>query len=86
MRVNIIKAEPVLLLDLLKAAILCAVTFGLPLSDGQTNALLGLATAFLALSGLARQAVTPMAKVNSLATEIGGNANKLANRLAGGEE
>lgn len=80
---NILQREPVLLLDLLKAAVLAAVAFGLPLSDGQTTALLGVAGAVLALSGVARAAVTPVAKVEEIANDVGGNAIKLVGRLTG---
>lgn len=82
---NLLKTEPTRLVNLLKAVLLCAVAFGLPLSDGQTNALLGVAVAYVALGEVNRAVVTPVAKVEQLAGEIGGNATKLADRLTGGK-
>lgn len=76
--------EPTLLITLLKAALVAGVAFGLPLSDGQTQALLGVAGAVLALGALNRQVVVPVAKVERLAVGIGGNARKLADQITGG--
>lgn len=76
--------EPTLLLTLLKAALVAAVAFGAPLTDGQTEALLAVAGAVLALGVVNRQLVTPVAKVERLAEGIGGNAIKLADKLTGG--
>lgn len=55
--------EPVLLTSLLKAILICAVAFGAPLTANQTEALLGVAGAVLALGGLARALVTPVIKL-----------------------
>lgn len=78
--------EPTLLLSLLKALIVAGVAFGLPLTDGQTEALLGAAGAVLALGAINRQVVTPVRKVERLAGDIGGNAIKLAGQLTGGTD
>jgi len=59
---DLIRREPVMVTSALKAILVCAVAFGLPLSDGQSTALLGVAGAILALGAAARQAVTPIAK------------------------
>lgn len=77
--------NPTLIIALLKAVLLAAVAFGLPISDDQTNTLLGVAGAVLALGVVNRQLVTPVAKVERLAGEIGGNAVKLADRITGGD-
>lgn len=61
--IRLIKNEPVMVASLVKAILVCAVAFGLPLSDGQQTALVGVAGAILALGGAARQAVTPLAKL-----------------------
>jgi hypothetical protein len=76
--------EPTILLTLLKAALVAGVAFGLPLSDSQTEALLGVAVAVLAIGAVNRQMVSPVKKVERLAGEIGGNAQKLVNQLTGG--
>lgn len=76
--------EPTICIALLKAVIVAAVAFGLPLDEDQTAALLGVAGAVLALGAINRQVVTPVAKVERLAGEIGGNAIKLADRITGG--
>lgn len=60
---NLIRTEPVMVASAIKAILVCAVAFGLPLSDGQSAALVGVAGAILALGGAARQAVTPLAKL-----------------------
>lgn len=60
---NLLRNEPVMVASLLKALLVCAVAFGLPVSDGQQAALIGVAGAILALGGAARQAVTPLAKL-----------------------
>jgi len=52
-----IRAEPVMTLALVQAAVVCGVAFGLDLTDTQTAAVLGLAAAGLGL--LARSKVTP---------------------------
>lgn len=57
---NLIRREPTLLLTLLKALLVAGVAFGLPLSDGQTEALLAVAGAVLALGAVNRQVVTPV--------------------------
>lgn len=61
--IRLIKNEPVMVASLLKAILVCAVAFGLPLSDGQQAALIGVAGAILAIGGAARQAVTPLSKL-----------------------
>jgi hypothetical protein len=61
--IRLLKCEPVMVASLLKALLVCAVAFGLPLSEGQQVALVGVAGAILALGGAARQAVTPLAKL-----------------------
>lgn len=78
--------EPTILLTLLKAALVAGAAFGLPLSDGQTQALLGVAGAILALGAINRQIVTPVKKVERLAEGIGGNAHKLVDQLTGGSD
>lgn len=50
--------EPTLVVELVRAVLLCAVVFGLPLSDEQTAAVLVLASAALAVVN--RQKVTPV--------------------------
>lgn len=60
---NLLRTEPVMVASLVKALLVCAVAFGLPLSDGQSAALVGVAGAILALGGAARQAVIPLAKL-----------------------
>jgi hypothetical protein len=55
--------EPVILTSLLKAILICAVAFGAPLTTSQTEALLGVAGAVLALGAVARQLVVPVAKL-----------------------
>lgn len=50
--------EPTLVVELVRALLLCAVVFGLPLSDEQTAAVLVLASAALAVAN--RQKVTPV--------------------------
>lgn len=76
--------EPTILISLLKALLIAGAAFGLPISDSQTEALLGVAVAVLALGVVNRQIVTPIAKVERLAEGIGGNAHKLVNQLTGG--
>lgn len=61
--IRLIRTEPVMVASLLKALLVCAVAFGLPLSDGQQTALVGVAGAIMALGGAARQAVVPVAKL-----------------------
>lgn len=61
--IRLLRCEPVMAASLVKAVLVCAVAFGLPVSDGQQTALLGVAGAILALGGAARQAVTPLAKL-----------------------
>lgn len=55
--------EPVLFTSLLKAVLICAVAFGAPLTTSQTEALLGVAGAVLALGGVARALVVPTIKL-----------------------
>jgi len=78
---RLLSREPTLLIALLKAVLIAAVAFGLPITDGQTEALLGVATAVVALGVINRAVVTPVKSVTDLAGEIGGNATKLADRL-----
>lgn len=61
--IRLLRCEPVMVTSLIKAVLVCAVAFGLPVSDGQQVALVGVAGAILALGGAARQAVTPLAKL-----------------------
>lgn len=61
--IRLLRCEPVMATSLIKALLVCAVAFGLPVSDGQQVALVGVAGAILALGGAARQAVTPLAKL-----------------------
>jgi len=61
--IDLIRREPVMFTSALKAILVCAVAFGLPISDGQATALVGVAGAILALGAAARQAVTPIAKL-----------------------
>lgn len=75
--------EPTRLISVLRSILLVAVAFGLPLNENQTTALVGLAVAGLALGEVNRAAVTPVAKVEAVAKDVGGNAIKLANRLTG---
>lgn len=82
---KLLSMEPTRLISLLRAGLLVAVAFGLPISDGQTQALIGLAVAGLALGEVNRAAVVPVKKVESVARDVGGNAIKLANRLTGKE-
>jgi len=63
MILRLLRQEPVMVTSAVKAVLVCAVAFGLPLSDGQSAALVGVAGAILALGGAARQAVTPLAKL-----------------------
>lgn len=59
--------EPVLWLTLVEAAILCAAAFGLPLTNEQKVAIMGLGGAVLAITGaIARQNVTPVAKLEQV--------------------
>jgi hypothetical protein len=58
----LLRAEPVMVTSALKAVLVCAVAFGLPLSDGRQAALIGVVGAVLALGAAARQAVTPIAR------------------------
>lgn len=57
---NLLRREPTLIISLLKAALVVAVAFGLPISGDQTAALLGVAGAVLALGAVNRQVVTPV--------------------------
>lgn len=57
---KLIFKEPTLLISLLKAALVAGVAFGLPLTTGQTEALLAVAGAVLALGAVNRQVVTPV--------------------------
>lgn len=57
---NLLRREPTLLLTLLKAVLVAAVAFGLPLTNGQTEALLAVAGAVLALGAVNRAVVTPV--------------------------
>jgi len=61
--IDLIRREPVMAASFVKAILVCAVAFGLPLSEGQSTALVGVAGAILALGAAARQAVTPLAKL-----------------------
>lgn len=61
--IRLLRREPVMVTSLVKAVLVCAVAFGLPLSDGQQTALIGVAGAVLALGAAARQAVIPVAKL-----------------------
>lgn len=63
---RLLRNEPTLLIGLAKAALIAAVAFGLPIDGDQQAALLGLAAAVLALSGVNRQVVIPVAKVPQL--------------------
>lgn len=83
---NLLKMEPTLLIGLLRALLLAAVAFGLPLTSAQEAALLAVAGAGLALAGVNRAVVTPVSKVEELGEEIGGNATKLVDRLLGGKQ
>ena len=83
---NLIRNEPVLIANLIKAVVILAVSFGLPLSGDQQAALIGVTVAVIAVGGVVRSQVTPVAKVERLAGEIGGNAVKLANRITGGND
>jgi len=69
---QLLRCEPVLVTSALKAALVCAVAFGLKLSDGQQTALIGVAGAILALGGAARQAVTPLAKLKEATNGVTG--------------
>lgn len=60
---RLLRCEPVMASSLVKAILVCAVAFGLPISAGQQTALVGVAGAILALGAAARQAVTPVAKL-----------------------
>lgn len=57
---NLLRREPTLIISLLKAALVVAVAFGLPITGDQTAALLGVAGAVLALGAVNRQVVTPV--------------------------
>lgn len=57
---KLLRAEPTMFLTLLKAALIAGVAFGLPLTSGQTEALLAVAGAVLALGAVNRQVVTPV--------------------------
>lgn len=61
--IRLLRCEPVMVTSLIKALLVCGVAFGLPLSDGQQVALIGVAGAVLALGAAARQAVTPVIKL-----------------------
>jgi hypothetical protein len=52
--------EPTMVVEFVRAVLLCAVVFGLPLTDTQTAAVLLVVSTGLAL--LNRQAVTPITK------------------------
>lgn len=80
---NLLRHEPTVLIALLKAALVCAVAFGLPLTDEQTTALIGVAAAVLALGAVNRAVVTPVTKVEELGRNIGGNATKLVDAITG---
>lgn len=60
---RLLRCEPVMASSLVKAILVCAVAFGLPITGGQQTALVGVAGAILALGAAARQAVTPVAKL-----------------------
>lgn len=65
-----IKNEPALVTALVTAILACAVSFGLPLTDGQQGSVIALVTAALAVCGVAtRQQVTPTRKVAAQATD-----------------
>lgn len=83
---KLLTTEPTRIISALRALLLVAVAFGLPLNENQTTALIGLAVAGLALGEVNRAAVTPVKKVTDLASEIGGNATKLADRIVGKED
>lgn len=57
------KTEPALLMGLVQAGVILAVSFGLDLDDGQTAAILAFTAALLSV--VTRQQVTPTAKVDS---------------------
>lgn len=61
--IRLLRCEPVMVTSLIKAILVCLVAFGLPLSDGQSAALVGVAGAILALGAAARAAVVPLAKL-----------------------
>lgn len=80
---HLLSYEPTLIIALIKAALVCAVAFGLPLDGDQTAAVIGLAGAVLALGAVNRAVVTPVAKVEELGRNIGGNATKLVDAIVG---
>lgn len=57
---KLILREPTIIIALVKALLVAGVAFGLPLSTGQTEALLAVAGAVLALGAVNRQVVTPV--------------------------
>ena len=57
---TVIKEEPALVVGLVQAGIILAVSFGLDLNDGQTAAILVFTAAVLSV--ITRQQVTPVAK------------------------
>lgn len=54
----IFSREPVAIIEVIRLSLVAAVAFGLPLSDGQSVALIALASAVLSV--IARQRVTPV--------------------------
>lgn len=68
---RILSLEPEAVATLAKALLVAAVAFGLPISGGQTVALVGIVVPLLVLiGGLTRHVVTPVARVAEQATEV----------------
>lgn len=73
---RILAMEPELVALLVKAVLVCAVAFGLPISGAQTGALIGIVVPALGvISGVTRQLVTPVAKVAEVLEKPLGLAN-----------
>ncbi len=79
--------EPVILGTALKALLLAATLFGLHTTEADREAIVAAIVAVLAaiavITKKERDSVTPMAKVESLAQETGGEALTLVDRLKG---
>ena len=69
---GLITDEPALITGLVSAILILAVAFGVPVSDDQRNAILGLFAAGTALVGslILRSAVTPNAHVDAIVRTV----------------
>ena len=69
---GLITDEPALITGLVSAILILAVAFGVPVSDDQRSAILGLFGAGTALAGalIIRRAVTPNAHVDAIVRQV----------------